>query len=152
MRGGVTHIGDNCFVGMDSVILMGTYIGNNTIIGAGSVVRGKIPDNSVIAGNPARVICSLEEHYKKRKYKSREEAILCAQEFYKKKGRVPKPYELGGFKFLFCPRNKYYIKSYGLDFSCSADEPREVLDAFYKSKPVWENYNAFLKDCGLPLK
>lgn len=151
-EGGVTHIGDNCFIGMDSVILMGTHIGNNTIIGAGSVVRGNIPDNVVIAGNPARVICSLEDHYKKRKNKSRQEAILCAQEFYKKKGKIPKPNDLGGFKFLFCPRSKYYIDKYGLDFSCSTDEPKEVLYAFYRSEPVWENFDAFLKDCELPLQ
>jgi acetyltransferase-like isoleucine patch superfamily enzyme len=54
-------IGDNVFIGMNSIILPGTIIGNNVIIGAGSVVRGSIPDNCVIAGNPAIVISTIHE-------------------------------------------------------------------------------------------
>lgn len=41
---------------MNSIILKGTVIGNNCVIGAGSVVHGKFEDNCVIAGNPAKVI------------------------------------------------------------------------------------------------
>lgn len=59
-------IGNNVFVGIDAMILMGTEIGNNVIIGTKSVVFGKIPDNCVVAGNPAKVICSLDEFYEKR--------------------------------------------------------------------------------------
>lgn len=49
-------IGDNCFIGMNSIILKGTIIGNNVVVGAGSVVHGKFPDNCIIAGNPAKII------------------------------------------------------------------------------------------------
>lgn len=49
-------IGANCFIGMNSIILKGTTLGNNCIIGAGSVVHGNIPDNAVVAGNPAKII------------------------------------------------------------------------------------------------
>ncbi len=49
-------IGNNTFIGMNCTILAGTEIGSNCIIGAGSVVRGNIPDNSVVMGNPAKVI------------------------------------------------------------------------------------------------
>ncbi len=49
-------IGDNVFIGMNSIILKGTTIGNNCVIGAGSVVHGKFEDNCIIAGNPAKVI------------------------------------------------------------------------------------------------
>lgn len=50
------EIGDNCFIGMNSIILKGTRIGNNVVVGAGSVVHGTFPDNCIIAGNPAKII------------------------------------------------------------------------------------------------
>lgn len=49
-------IGNNVFIGSNCIILLNATIGNNCIIGAGSVVRGHIPDDSVIIGNPAKVI------------------------------------------------------------------------------------------------
>ena len=54
-------IGENCFIGLRSILLPGTTIGDNVIIGAGSVVKGKLPSNGVYAGNPAKFICSIEE-------------------------------------------------------------------------------------------
>ena len=58
-------VGDNCFIGMRTIILPGTFIGNNVIVGAGSVVKGKFPDNVVIAGNPAKIIAKTDEWAKK---------------------------------------------------------------------------------------
>lgn len=54
-------IGANCFIGARAFLLPGTEIGDNCIIGSCSVVKGKIPANSVVAGNPARRICGIEE-------------------------------------------------------------------------------------------
>lgn len=51
-----TYIGDNCVVGISAIILPGVRIGNNVIVGAGSVVTKDVPSNVIIAGNPARVI------------------------------------------------------------------------------------------------
>lgn len=62
---GTIRIGENCFIGCRSVILPNVTIGDNSIIGAGSVVNRDIPDNSIAAGNPCRVICSLEDYRKK---------------------------------------------------------------------------------------
>lgn len=52
-------IGNNVFIGINCTILPNTTIGNNTIIGAGSVVRGKFPDDVVIIGNPAKVVMKI---------------------------------------------------------------------------------------------
>lgn len=49
-------IGKNCFIGCNSIILKGTILGDNCIVGAGAVVSGVFEGNSVIAGNPAKVI------------------------------------------------------------------------------------------------
>ena len=58
---GPIRIGNNVFIGANSTILKGVNIGNNVIIGAGSLVNVSIPDDCRAAGNPVRVICSLEE-------------------------------------------------------------------------------------------
>lgn len=49
-------IGENSFIGTGTILMPGTEIGPNCLVGAGSVVRGKIPENSVVMGNPAKVI------------------------------------------------------------------------------------------------
>ena len=51
-----TYIGSNTVVDIRSIILPGVHIGNHCVIGAGSVVTKDIPDHSVAAGNPAKVI------------------------------------------------------------------------------------------------
>ena len=53
---GAVRVGSNTFFGMNCTILPGTTIGSDCVIGAGSVVRGNIPDGSVVMGNPARVV------------------------------------------------------------------------------------------------
>lgn len=54
-------IGDNCWIGGNAVICPGVHIGNNVVIGAGSVVTKDIPDWSIAAGNPCRVIRKITE-------------------------------------------------------------------------------------------
>jgi acetyltransferase-like isoleucine patch superfamily enzyme len=58
-------IGDNVFLGANSVVMPGVKIGHNVIIGAGAVVTKNVPSNSVYAGNPAKYICSVEEYIEK---------------------------------------------------------------------------------------
>jgi acetyltransferase-like isoleucine patch superfamily enzyme len=56
---GRIKVGNNVFIGTNCTILPNTIIGDNCIVGAGSVLRGKFPDNSVIIGNPARVVTNM---------------------------------------------------------------------------------------------
>lgn len=55
-------IGDFTFVGSGAIILPGTRIGKGCVIGAGSVVRGEIPDHSVVVGNPGRIVGTTEKY------------------------------------------------------------------------------------------
>ena len=60
-RIGKVQIGNKVFVGASAIILPGVIIGNNVVIGAGSVVSRDVPDGHVVAGNPAKLICTIEE-------------------------------------------------------------------------------------------
>ena len=64
-RVGKVTIGDEVFVGHGTIILPNVKIGNRVVVGAGSVVTKDIPDNSVTAGNPARVIGTYDDFLKK---------------------------------------------------------------------------------------
>ena len=65
-------IGDNVWIGGNTVIVPGVHIGSNTVIGAGSVVTKDIPDWVVAAGNPCKVIRKITEEDRKFYYKDRE--------------------------------------------------------------------------------
>lgn len=62
---GRVTIGNNVFIGAESVVLPGVKIGNNVVIGANSTITHDVPDNTVVAGNPARKISSLDEYLAK---------------------------------------------------------------------------------------
>lgn len=51
-----TYIGNNCFIAIDAIILPGVKIGDQVIVGAGAVVTKDVPSNTVVAGNPAKII------------------------------------------------------------------------------------------------
>jgi acetyltransferase-like isoleucine patch superfamily enzyme len=51
-----TWVGENVFIGVNSIILPGIRVNNNSIIGAGSVVTKDVPSNTIVGGNPARVL------------------------------------------------------------------------------------------------
>ena len=65
------HIGKNCWLGAGVIVLPGVTIGDNTVIGAGSVVTKDIPSNVVAVGNPCRVLREINDHDKEYYFKNR---------------------------------------------------------------------------------
>ncbi|HAO07850.1 MAG TPA: acetyltransferase [Chryseobacterium sp.] len=59
------EIGDNVFLGLGSIVLPGVKIGNGAIIGAGAVVTKDVDSYTVVAGNPAKFMCTVDEYIKK---------------------------------------------------------------------------------------
>jgi maltose O-acetyltransferase len=78
---GRVKIHESCYFGMRTVILPGVEIGPRSIVGSNSVVATDIPPETVAAGNPARVICSLETYLKKQR-KRMEKAPLFPYKQY----------------------------------------------------------------------
>lgn len=143
-----TYIGNNVFIGVNSTILMGTHIGNNCIVGAGSVVSGSFPDNVVIAGNPAKVICSIDSLYKKKKNKQIESAKLYANQWYKLHGKYPNINEMtNAFAWLYLPHNQDTIKKYPKLFSFSGVDKILLSEKFKRTKSVYNSFEEFLEDC-----
>lgn len=64
---GKIEIGNNVYIGNDALILPGVTIGNDVIIGAGTVVTKSVPSNSIVAGNPGRIVGDIESFYNKAK-------------------------------------------------------------------------------------
>ena len=62
---GCIEIGDNVFIGAGTRILYDTRIGSNVVVGTGSIITKDVPDNSIVAGIPARVIGSFSDYAEK---------------------------------------------------------------------------------------
>lgn len=73
---GRVTIGNRCFIGYHSLIMPNVRIGDDCIIGAGSVVTKDIPAGSIVAGNPARVIMSMEDYNRKQEKYIKEKPVF----------------------------------------------------------------------------
>lgn len=91
---GHVTIGSNIYFGANVIVLKGVTIGDNCVIGAGALVSHDIPANSVAAGVPCKVICSIDEYYKHRKQLGLEEAKEYVRSIRKRFGREPMVEEL----------------------------------------------------------
>lgn len=87
-RIGNVSIGDNVFIGAGSIVLPNVKIGDNSIIGAGSVVTKDIPKNTVYAGNPVKMISTIDEFTQKHKQLMQKCPIY--QEEYTLRGNIDK--------------------------------------------------------------
>lgn len=65
------HIGKNCWLGAGVIVLPGVTIGDNTVIGAGSIVTKDIPANVVAVGNPCKVLREINDHDKEYYFKNK---------------------------------------------------------------------------------
>lgn len=144
-----TVIGNNVFIGVNAILLMGTEIGDNCIVGAGSVCHGSYPANSVIGGNPAKVIMSLDDYYKKRKEKYKEEAKIQAKCFYERYNKAPTIHDMGAFFPLYLERSTKALQENNLRTNLSGDDEQDIIDNFLNSEPVYHSFEEFISDIGL---
>ena len=84
-------IGNNVQFGQNVTVLKGVTIGDNCFIGFGATVTHDIPANSVAVGTPARVICSIDEYYERRKKEALQESFEFARGIVERYHRRPVP-------------------------------------------------------------
>jgi len=134
-------IGDNVFIGFNTIVLKNVRIGSNVVIGAGSIVTKDIPPDSVAAGNPAKVICSIEDHHKRYVEREVSEARMLFENITKKYGRDPTWREMREFFFLFSPRdgsvkeNSYYRHQIG-----------DHMEEFMRTEPSFGSFDEMLEE------
>lgn len=144
---GKVTIGNNVFIGTEAIVLMNSEIGDNVIIGAQSVVCGKIPNNCVAVGSPAKPIMSLDEYWQRRKAKQYEEAVQLVLEYKKRYDVYPPKEKLPAYFYLFEPRSRESIENNSV-FKSRLElggNYKECLDNFMCSEPLFDSYESFLK-------
>lgn len=141
----MTVIGDNVFIGNNAIILMGAQVGSNSIVAAGAVVTKKFEDNLVIGGNPARVICTMDDYHSKHREKEVAEAIEYAKLLKYKYGQLPTVEDMGNaFAWLYLPRSTESVNKYRHFFKLSGDVEEEIIEDFLISKGVYSSFEEFL--------
>ncbi|HBI61967.1 MAG TPA: acyltransferase [Lachnospiraceae bacterium] len=141
-----TVIGDNVFLGWGALVLPGTTIGNNVIVGAHSICSGRLESNSVYGGSPARYIMSLDEFYAKRSARQLDEAVQYVLSYKSGLGGVPPMEKLDEYFFLFWNREYEGFEPFEkkLRLVGNYEDSKEALRK--KHKP-FASYEEFLKYC-----
>lgn len=139
-------IGDNVFIGWGATILAGTEIGDNTIIGANSVVSGKLEADSVYAGNPARKIMDLDSFYEKRLEKQKEEAFQVVNEYYKRYHKTPEKGLLNEYFYLFTGDDSELCQEYISKLKLLGNYD-ECVENLKQNTSMFTSYEDFMQYC-----
>lgn len=142
---GKVTIGDNVFIGMHSIILRGAEIGNDVIIGAGSVVTGKCEDGWVYAGNPAKKIIRIEEYYRKREAAQLKEAVTLVQEYYRHFHKAPPQDALFEYFMLFADPD-YLPEKYERQIQLGGTRENSIR-YMRTSKREFSDFDTFITYC-----
>lgn len=95
---GKVTIGDYVYIGTNAQIMPGVTIGDHVLVAAGSIVTKSIPSGVVVAGNPAKYVCTIEEYYERnRRYNTATKGVNQEE----KKSRL-----------LVLPDNHFLVKDY----------------------------------------
>ena len=144
-NGSIT-IGNNIVFARNVTILKGVSIGDNCIIGFGSVVIKDIPPNSVAVGCPARVICTLDEYYKKRQKNALKESFEYARNIQKRFKRKPIPKD-------FTESFVYFVSGNQMDQYPELPFKHQLgpLYDYYKEnhKALYSSFEEFLAAAGI---
>ena len=141
---GEVVIGNNVFIGMNTMILKGVHIGSNVVIGANSLVNKDVPDNCVVAGNPAKVVMSIEEYGKRRVAVQKKEAFEVYRTYVERFGKEPPMEIFDEFFWLFYRRGDELPECFKKQMR-HRGRFEETLANFKGSSPEFDGFEEFLK-------
>ena len=144
---GKVKLGNNIYIGTNVIILKGVTIGDNCVIGAGSVVNKSIPANSVAVGVPCKVICSLDEYFEKRKSACIEEALEYARSIKNRFNRMPVISDFWEEFPLFMEGEDNLLDKQLIISQLGGVENYEAWKTKHKS--TYESFEGFLKAAGI---
>lgn len=140
---GPVIIGNNVVVGRNVTLLKGAVIGDNSIIALGSIVTKSMPPNSVIAGVPAHVICTLDDYYAKRK----ERQILEAMDsIIKREKREPQIEDFTEEWTLFLTKDDYILNPIVQRYVDMRLSSYITLDEFFASPKPFNGFDTFMHE------
>ena len=144
---GKVQIDDNVYIGTNALILKGVHIHSNVIIGAGSVVTKDCEGDSVYAGVPARRICSIEEHYEKRKSAQLKEALELFKSYYERYNQIPDKRIFSEFFYLFEDRTLPILDEFKYQMNNNGNY--DICEQEYLSgkRKKFECYEEFIDYC-----
>ena len=140
---GKVVIGNNVFIGIKSTILKGVTIGDNVIIGANSLVNKDVPNNCVVAGNPAKVIMTLDEYREKRRNEYVEEAKELAIEYFNTYGKKPDIEKFHEFFPIMLQRDKTDKNKF------RSFRVESFTKKYFETEPLYNGLDEFLQDCNI---
>ena len=141
---GEVVIGNNVFIGQKSIVLKGTTIQDNVIIGAGSVVSGTIEENSVYAGVPARKLMSLDKFEEKLASRQIDEASSLVKKYREVYGVNPPKELLREFFWIFEKRGDGPLPAAFKEVNSLNDNAGLSEERYRSSLPQFDGYEDFL--------
>lgn len=142
------NIGNNVFIGHGSIILCGTTIEDNTIIGANSVVTGHLKGNMVYAGNPVKPIMTIDDYICKRREAQYKEAKNICKEYKERFNKNPDIKLFHEYFSLFYNSQMKLPKIFETKLGLCGNykKSQEVLKS---NVPMFENFEQFLDSCNI---
>ena len=143
---GPVRIGNNVFIGQRALILKGSDIGDDVIVGAGAVVAGRLEPGAVYAGSPARRVMGIDEFQEKRRGRQFQEACDLVRYYVARYGRTPEKKLLREFFWLFEPAGVTLDAVFEAVHSLGGNGDKSSA-AFATHKPQFATYQEFLDAC-----
>ncbi len=145
-------IGNNVFLGVDSVVLCDVSICDNVIVGAKAVVNSNIREPGVYVGNPAKMVKTLEQFKAARESRQLKEAYKIAQKYVERFGKAPSKEIFSEYFWLFEEREIGDLPERFYSQMTHSGNEDMVFKLFRLSEPIFDGYERFWEWCQRKMK